>query len=102
MTAIDRRIVIRILENHGYERIYRRIKGLGSSHDKYKKINDDGSCTTYSLVNRKTLGVAVIKDISKVTGIPVEEFCRYKGSKKHKNGIGVFALYDGSDSGYEE
>jgi hypothetical protein len=102
MRAIDRRIVISILEDHGYERISREGRGVGSSHDKYKKINDDGSCTTYSLTNRKSLEIRVIKDISRITGIPVEGFCRHKGSKKHQSGIGVFAFYSGSDSGYEE
>ncbi len=100
MSAVDRRIVIKVLEDYGYERIYKNNKG--SSHDKYKIINDDGSCTTYSLQSRKALDIGIIKDISRITGIPVEEFCRHKGSKKHQNGIGVFTFYGGSDSGYEE
>ena len=101
MLTIDRRIVIRVLEDHGFEYVHRKGRGK-SSHNKYKKENEDGSCTTYSLHYRQVLEIAIIKDISRITGIPVEGFCRHKGSKKHQSGIGVFAFYSGSDSGYEE
>jgi len=70
-------------------------KGKGS-HSKYRRINSDGTITTYILTIRNTYKRGVIQHISRVTGIPVEHFYRSGGSKKHQNGLGTFGLFRGS------
>ena len=88
--CIQRKIVVKILVRNNYKKVARR--GLGSSHTKYQRTNEDGTTTSYTLVSRKSLEKKVILDISRVTGIPVEEFYRSGGSKKHQNGFGTIGL----------
>jgi predicted RNA binding protein YcfA (HicA-like mRNA interferase family) len=95
--CLDKKIVVKVLKRNGFKRIYRNGRGLGSSHNKYQRINVDGTTTSCVLVGKKSLGRNILRrqiihDISKITGIPVEEFYRSGGSKKHQNGIGTFGL----------
>ena len=93
--CIKRKIVVKVLNEHEFKFVPRKGFGKGT-HSKYKRINADGTTTTYSLHIRNTLERRIINDISRVTGIPVEEFYRSVGSKKHRNGLGTFGLFRGS------
>ena len=96
--CVERKVVVKVLERNGFERINRTNtkRGLGSSHIKYQRTNEDGTTTSYSLNIKKTLEKKIIHDISRVTGIPKEVFYRSVGSKKHRNGLGTFGLFRGS------
>tara|TARA_Y100000593_G_scaffold72682_1_gene133524 strand:- start:146 stop:436 length:291 start_codon:yes stop_codon:yes gene_type:complete len=92
---VKRKIVVKVLNENGFT--YIPSKGMSKgTHSKYQRKNADGTTTTYSLHIRNTLEKRIIKDISRVTGIPVEEFYRSVGSKKHRNGLGTFGLFRGS------
>jgi predicted RNA binding protein YcfA (HicA-like mRNA interferase family) len=88
--CVERKNIVRVLMRNDFKKLPRY--GVGTSHTKYQRTNADGTTTTYSLQSKKTLGRSSVQDISRVTGIPVEEFYRSGGSKKHQNGIGTFGL----------
>jgi predicted RNA binding protein YcfA (HicA-like mRNA interferase family) len=94
--CVKRKIVVKVLNENGFVLVPRKGKSKGS-HSKYQRTNDDGTTTSYSLVVRKILERGIINDISSLTKIPIEEFYRSGGSKKHQNGIGTFGLF-GSNS----
>ena len=92
---IKRKCVVKVLNENQFYHVPKKERSIGS-HSKYRRINSDGTTTTYSLHFRETLEKQIIQDISKVTGIPVEHFYRSRGSKKHQNGFGTFGLFRGS------
>jgi len=93
--TIKRKCVVKVLNENKFNYVSRRGNSIGS-HSKYRRINSDGTTTTYSLICRTTLEKKIIKNISRVTGIPVERFYRSGGSKKHQKGFGTFGLFRGS------
>ena len=90
--SVERKIVVKVLVKNGFKRIC----GTRSSHAKYQRTNADGTTTSYSLHSRKTLERRIVQDILRVTGIPIEEFYRSGGSKKHQSGLGTFGLINHS------
>lgn len=89
--CVSRKSVIKVLNKHGLYLVPN--SGGGSSHSKYSGVVE-GKKVTYILTPEKEFDRRIIKIISKQTGIPVEEFFRYEGSKKHQNGNGhCFGFY---------
>ena len=93
--CVKRKIVVKVMNENNFNCVPRKGMGKGS-HSKYRRINSDGTTTTYSLHLKNTLERRIIQDISRITGIPVEHFYRSGGSKKHQNGLGTFGLFRGS------
>ncbi len=93
--CIKRKIIVRVLNENGFKFVPSKGTSKGT-HSKYQRTNADGSTTTYSLHSRTTLERQILQDISRVTGIPVEEFYRSGGSKKHQSGLGTFGLINHS------
>jgi predicted RNA binding protein YcfA (HicA-like mRNA interferase family) len=89
--CVSRKTVIKVLIKYEFYLVTH--SGVGSSHSKYSGVVE-GKRVTCILSLRKDFNKDIIKQISKQTGIPEEEFFRFAGSKKHQNRNGhCFGFY---------
>ena len=87
--TVTRKSIIRVLTKNGFVHVRTR----SSSHQKYSKKCIDGESKTTILTNEKDYHHRTLIQVSKQTGIPLEDFVKDSGSRKFKNGNGnVFGL----------
>jgi predicted RNA binding protein YcfA (HicA-like mRNA interferase family) len=84
--CVSRKTVISVLENNGFNFVPNKV---ASTHWKYSNETVDKKVTVIIRSKRNSFSRILCHKISKQTNIPVEQFFRFGGSKKHQKGNGT-------------